>query len=216
MRTAIIEKEELVERLEKRFGKNEPIFMKDIMEEWTEYSESRVYQLIRALCEDGTLKKGIQGVYYLPENAVWREGTLYLDTMKIVERRYVRYNGKVFGYYSGQTLMNWAGFSNQVPNTREIVTMNETTRVRTVMIDGFKVILRRAKIEINEKNACVMQLLEIFNQYDKPLAKYQRDNLISLVDGKIEEGILMECAKCFQKRALQNFKNSEVYSVLAQ
>jgi hypothetical protein len=214
MRRAIVEKEELIRRLEKRFGKTEPIFMEDIVKVWKEYSLPRIFQLIREFCEDGTLMKKIPGVYYFPEEVEYWEGVLSLDTMSIVERRYLKYGGKVFGYYSGQTLMNMVGLSNQVPNTDEIVTVNETTRVRTITINGFKVILRRAKIKINEKNAPVMQLLEIFNQYDRPLANYQRENLIALVGGKIDENILTECAKCFPKRALENFKRAGLYDVL--
>ena len=216
MRRATVGKEKLVKRLEKRFGRTEPIFLKEIIETWSEYSRPRVLQLIKELCDEGRLVKDVPGVYYLPEKAIWWEGTFSLSTMKIVERRYLEDGGKVFGYYSGQTLMNMVGLSNQVPNADEIVTTKEATRVRTVTIDGFKVILRRAKIDINEKNAPVMQLLEIFNRYDEPLAKYQQDNLIALARGKIDEGVLTECAKCFPRRALQNFKKSEVYDVLAQ
>jgi len=216
MRRPIVGKKELVKRLEKRFGKTEPIFTEDIMEAWSEYSRPRVFQLIKELCDDGALMRDIPGVYYFPEEAVLWEGTLSLDTMKIVERRFLGDKGKVFGYYSGQTLMNMVGLSNQVPNTPEIVTVNEATRVRTITIDGFKVKLRRAKIKIDAKNAPIMQLLEIFNQYDKPLARYQQEILIALACGKIDEKVLMECAKCFPKRALENLKKSEVYDVLAQ
>ena len=216
MRRAKVVTEDLVYRLEKRFGKNEPIFMEDIVETWSEYSRSSVYNLIKTLCDEGTLIKKIPGVYYFPKEAVYWEGTLSLDTMKIVERRYLMYRGKVFGYYSGQTLMNMVGLSNQVPNTEEIVTMNEAAGRRTVTINGFKYILRRAKIKINEKNAPVMQLLEIFNQYDQPLAEYQQDNLIALARGKIDRDVLTECAKCFPRRALQNLKRSGIYDVLAQ
>ena len=215
MRRAKAGLDELAERLEKRFGINEPIFIKDIMKTWSEYSQSSVYKLVGALCDEGTLKKKVPGVYYFPKEAVWG-GEFSLETMKIVERRYLRYNGKVFGYYSGQTLMNMVGLSNQVPNTEEIVTMNESTRRRTVTINGFRYTLRRAKIEINEKNAPVMQLLEIFDQYDEPLARYQKDNLIALARGKIDKDVLTECAKCFPRRALQNLKRSGVYDVLAQ
>ena len=214
MRTATIEKEKLVKRLERKFGKGEPIFTKEIVALWSEYSRARVFQLIKILCDDGTLMKDIRGTYYFPEEAFWG-GTWSLETGKIIEKRYLRVNGKIIGYYSGMTLMNAAGFSNQVPNTPEIVTMNESAKVRWVNIGKARVILRRAKIKITEKNAPVMQLLEIFNQYDKPLAKYQKENLISLVGGKIDENMLKECAKCFPKRALENFKKSEVYDVLA-
>jgi len=216
MRRAKAGLDELAERLEKRFGINEPIFIKDIMKTWSEYSQSSVYKLVGALCDEGTLKKKVPGVYYFPKEAVLWEGSLSLDTMKIVERKYLRYRGKVFGYYSGQTLMNMVGLSNQVPNTEEIVTMNESTRRRTVTINGFKYILRRSKIDINEKNAPVMQLLEIFNRYDGAVTKYQRENLISLTGGGIDANVLAECAKCFPKRALENLKRSGMYEVLAQ
>jgi len=216
MRKANVMPEKLVERLEKRFGRGEPIFMKDIMKSWSEYSESNVYKIIKTLCDNGILLKDTPGVYFLPKKTVWIEGEFSLDTMKIVERRYVSDKGKVFGYYSGFFLMNQAGFSNQVPNIREIVTTKETTSVRTVTINGFKVKLRRAKININDKNAPVMQLLEIFNRYEGPVTGYQRDNLISLTGGKVDPTLLAECAKCFPKRALENLKRSGMYEVLAQ
>jgi hypothetical protein len=216
MRQAAVKKSVLIKRLQKLYGMNEPIFTEDIIKAWSEYSRPRVFQLIKELCEGRVLMKDVKGVYYFPVEAEWREGTLFLDTMKIIERRYLKYRGKVLGYYSGQTLMNMVGLSNQVPNTPEIVTMNETTRVRTVTVDGFNVILRRAKIKINEKNAPVMQLLEIFKDYNKPLVKYQRDNLIALAGDKIDEDILTECAKCFPKRALANLKSSGLYEVLAE
>jgi hypothetical protein len=211
-----VSKEELAERLEKRFGRNEPIFIKDVMEEWSEYSRPRVFQLLRGMCGDGTLMKDIPGVYYFPEEAGWRDGTLFLDTTKIIKRRYLKENGKVIGYYSGLTLMNIAGFSNQVPNIREIVTTNESTRKRWIKVGKTRVILRRSKTKINEKNAPVMQLLEIFKRYSKRLDKPQQDNLIALTGGKVDMKILTECAKCFPKRALDNFRNSEVYNVLTR
>jgi len=215
MRQANIGKEELIERLEERFGRNEPIFIKEILDAWNDYSRPRVFQIIKTLCDDGMLIKDVPGVYYLPKDAFWG-GVLSLDTMKIVEKRYVKADGKVTGYYSGQTLMNMVGLSNQVPNADEIVTVNEATRVRTISIGKAHFILRRAKIRIDEKNAPVMQLLEIFNRYDKPLALYQQENVIALVGGRLDEDVLTECAKCFPKRALQNLKKSEVYHVLTQ
>ena len=216
MRTANISREELAQRLERRFGRNEPIFLKEITEAWSEYSRSRVFRLIRELCDEGTLMKDIPGVYYFPVDAEYRPGILLLDTMKIVEKRYIKAEGKTFGYYSGFFLMNQAGFSNQVPNTREIVTIKESASVRTVMVDGFKVILRRAKIDINEKNAPVMQLLEIFKRYDRLLERYQQENLILLTGGRIDKDTMAECAKCFPKRALENFKRSGMYDVLVR
>jgi len=215
MRKALVEKEKLLRRLEKRFGVNEPIFTNEIMAQWSEYSRARVFQLIKILCEDGSLMRKIPGVYYLPKEAFWG-GTWSLDTGKIIEKRYLESNGKVIGYYSGLTLMNKVGLSNQVPFTDDIVTMNETTTVRWVNVGKARVILRRARIKINEQNAPVMQVLEIFNRYNGPLAKYQQDNIIGLVGGKIDPKILTECAKRFPKRALENFKRSGAYDLLVK
>ena len=207
-------RERLAKRLEKRFGKNEPIFMKEIIEAWSEYSESSVYKTVRELCEDGMLMKKVPGVYYIPEETAYGEGELSLDTMTVVEKRYIKNGGKVLGYYSGQTLMNKMGLSDLVPDTDEIVTVNETTTVRTVMIDGSKVKLRRAKIKINEKNAPVMQLLEIFNRYDGPLTEQQRDDIAAMAGGKIDKDVLKECAKYFPRLALQNLRNSGLFKIL--
>jgi len=207
-------RERLAKRLEKRFGRNTPIFMKEIIDAWSEYSESSVYKTVRELCEDGTLVKKVPGVYYLPEEDAYWEGELSLDTMTVVEKRYIKDGRKLLGYYSGQTLMNKVGLSDQAPDTDEIVTVNETTKVRIVTIGGSKVKLRRAKIEIDEKNAPVMQLLEIFNRYDRSLTEQQRDNIVAMAGGKIDRDVLKECARYFPRRAWLNLKRSGLLEIL--
>lgn len=212
MRTALVEKPELIARLKNEFGVGEPIFVSEILEAWSEYSRPRVFRLIKEFCESGEIIKYTMGVYYFPKKTFWG-GVSTLDPTKIAEKRYLKSDGRVFGYYSGLTLLNMAGFSNQVPNIREIVTMGETTKVREVSIGKARFILRSAKTEITNENAPIFQLLEIFNKVDNPLEKYQKDNLLMLTGGKINEKTLYECAKYFPKRALQNFNKSEMKHV---
>ncbi|MCL1904668.1 MAG: hypothetical protein FWG19_00910 [Methanomassiliicoccaceae archaeon] len=216
MRKPVIKKKELIARLKKRFNVGEPIFTEDIMKAWSEYSRTRVFQLLKEFCNDGSITKYSTGIYYFQKTAFWG-APLSLNPEDIAKKKYISNNGETIGYYSGLTLLNWIGLLNQVPNTPEIVTVNEKTRVRDVMIGKRRFVVRRAKIRITKKNAPVLQLLEIFNRYDKKLARYQIENLLALIDNKnIDPKILKECAKCFPKRALENLKRSEIGYVASQ
>ena len=215
MRPSNIEKAELIARLKKQFNTNEPIFTEEILAAWSDYSRPRVFQLLKELCDEGAITKYTLGVYYFSELTFWGAQSS-LSATKVAEKRYVRANGQVFGYYSGLTLLNMVGLTNQVPNTREIVTVNETTRVREVIIGKRRFLVRRAKTEITDENAPVLQMLEIFNVFDRPLEKYQAENILALAGGRrIDKRLITECAKYYPKRALQNFRNSEIGYVFA-
>jgi len=214
MRTPDIERTELISRLKEEFGNNEPIFTKEIVVSWKEYSRPRVFQLLKELCNDGTIVKYSMGIYYFPELSFWGE-FLPLDAVKVAEKRYMRADGKVFGYYSGLTLLNMVGLTNQVPNIREIVTTNETTRVREVTIGKAEFRIRRSRAKITGENAPLLQILDIFNRTDGPLERYQTDNILALIGNRIDRAILDECSKCFPKRAMKNLKNSEIGYLVA-
>lgn len=215
MRPNNTDKTELVARLKKQFGISEPIFTEEILAAWSDYSRPRVFQLLKELCENGAITKYALGVYYFSEPTPWGTQSA-LSADKVAEKRYLQANGKIFGYYSGLTLMNMVGLTNQVPNTREIVTVNETTRVREVTIGKRRFLVRRAKTDITSENAPVMQMLEIFNVYDIPLERYQAENILALVGGRrIDKSLVYECAKYYPKRALQNLRKSEIGYVIA-
>lgn len=215
MRPRNIEKKELTARLKNQFNINEPIFTEEILASWSEYSRPRVFQILKELCAEGEIVRYALGVYYFPElTFLGTQGSL--SATKVAEKRYVRANNKTFGYYSGLTLLNMVGLTNQVPNMREIVTTNETTRVREVNIGRRRFLVRRAKAKITEENAPALQMLEIFNAYNKPLENYQIENILALAgDKQINKKLIYECAKYFPKRALQNLKKSEISYVLA-
>lgn len=215
MRPNNIEKAELVDRLKRQFNINEPIFTEEILAAWGDYSRPRVFQLLKELCESGGIVKYTLGVYYFPKIAFWGDA-LSLDPVKVAEKRYLQSNGQIFGYYSGLTLLNMVGLTNQVPNTREIVTTKETTIVRNVYIGERRFLVRRAKTEITDRNAPVLQMLEIFSEIDKPLEKYQADNILALLgNGCIDKRLVTECAKYYPKRALQNLIKSDIVYAFA-
>jgi len=215
MRTPDVDRTELISRLIKEFGNGEPIFTKEILLSWKEYSRPRVFQLLKELCCDGTIVKYAKGVYYFPEMSFWN-APLPLDAVKVAEKRYLKADGKMFGYYSGMTLLNMVGLTDQVPNTREIVTMNETTRVREIVIGKAEFRIRRSKTRITEENTPLLQILDIFDRTDGPLERYQTDNILALIgNGRIDRTLLYECAKYFPKRALKNLMDSEIGYLVA-
>jgi len=204
MRPQNIDRTELITRLKEEFGVNEPIFIKEIFNSWKDYSQSRVFQLLKGFCSEGVISKHSKGVYYFSETA-FCGGPAGLPAFKVAEKRYMNADGKTFGYYSGLTLQNMIGLTNQVPNTREIVTTNETTRVREVTIGKFYFRIRRSKLQITEENAPLLQVLEIFNKTDGPLVRYQKENILALIGkDRIDKELLLECAEHFPKRALKN------------
>jgi len=215
MRAPNVESTELIKRLKGEFGSNEPIFTEEILSIWSEYSRPRVFQLLKELCTSGKIAKYALGIYYFPEPSFWG-APLPLDAVKVAEKWYLKADGKILGYYSGLTLLNMTGFTNQVPNVREIVTMKETTRVREIKIGKTRFLIRRAKMSITEENVPLFQILEIFDRIDGPLERYQSDNMVSLLnDGRIDAKLLDECAKCFPKRALKNLKKTEIGYLVA-
>ncbi len=96
----------------------EPIFFSDIEIEGV--SKSAVNQQMRRLCEEKKLEKYEHGVYYIPPKS--RLNSLVGINADIVARyKYIERNGKVQGFYSGNSFANQLGISAQIPNKVEIV-----------------------------------------------------------------------------------------------
>jgi hypothetical protein len=75
--------------------------------------------------------------------------------------------GKRVGFYSGYTLANRLGLSTQVPFKEEITSNYAPAQVREISIKNRKYVIRRPAIEITEKNAYALQLLDCLKDIDK-------------------------------------------------
>lgn len=155
MKESIIKiKDKLVER----FGYDTPIFTEDIMSELNEYSQSRVAQLIREMTVAGLISKYIKGVYYFPTMTELGKPSV-LGFRQVIEKKYIQDGESVFGYFAGLSLLNSLGLTTQVPNTLEIVTTKESTRVREINIRNSKLILRKARVNITKDNVTLWHYL---------------------------------------------------------
>lgn len=206
---------ELVKCLKSQYGENTPIFFEDIANVCSGYTRGRVYQLIDAAMNSGLLAKAGYDCYYIPTTTPF--GKSLLNPRKIIEKKYISNNGKVYGFYTGISLLNSFGITTQMPNVIEVFTNNEATKSRRVTINNQTIIVKRARTTINSANYKEMMLLELFNLADarsidvqatQKIVDYMKKNNISI------QGI-MKYAEFVPARAIKNFMSSEVQNAFA-
>ena len=86
-----------------------------------------------------------------------------LSPYKVIKRRFLTDGENVYGYLSGISLLNQSGLSAQVPNILELVTNNESTRVRDIQIGNQRVRVRRSRTTITKENAKALQFLDLMS-----------------------------------------------------
>ena len=206
---------ELVNCLKTQYGENTPIFFEDIANVCSGYTRGRVYQLIDAAMNSGLLAKAGYDCYYVPTTTPF--GKSLLNPRKIIEKKYISNNGKVYGFYTGISLLNSFGITTQMPNVIEVFTNNEATKSRRVTINNQTIIVKRARTTINSANYKEIMLLELFNLADarsidvqatQKIVDYMKKNNISI------QGI-MKYAEFVPARAIKNFMSSEVQNAFA-
>ncbi|MDR2202145.1 MAG: hypothetical protein LBP26_05220, partial [Clostridiales bacterium] len=99
-----------INKLIKRYGYNSPVFTEEILAAWNGYSRPWIFRLLKEAVKSGLLKKYSYGVYYIPL-PVSLGGASALSPRAVMEKRYIRFNGAVYGYYSGLALLNGLGLS---------------------------------------------------------------------------------------------------------
>lgn len=148
----------------------EPIFIAELAADG-KYSYNSIKSMLSKYVKKGFLKRYCQGVYFRYQKTEFGDSCIDFD--KLLERKYIK-NGDedVFGYYSGITLLNQCGLTTQVPNTREIVSNNETSIKRTVNLSGHEVIVRKSRFKIDKDNYKYYQFMNIMRY----LSDYQIDD----------------------------------------
>ena len=206
----------LQERLIDSYGYDKPIFTKEIMLVWAEFSPVRVAQLIKEMTEKGLLTKYIKGVYYISTiTALGRPS--YLGFRQVVEKKYIENGDDVYGYYGGLSLLNSMGLTTQVPSVLEIVTAKESTRVRQVRIRNSKVILRKARTVINKENVYALAFLEALNEKREGFNKEEIESLKRFVKYRaVNQKDVFDNAKFFPGKTVKRLIDIGVDYVFAQ
>ncbi len=207
----------MIERLKKKFGVNQPIFTSEILEEMSEYSRPRVFQLLKKAEQEQTLMKFDKGVYYIPTET--RYGKSLISVEQVVKKKYITDKGNVFGIYGGlQMRLNFL-LTYQVPTAIEVVTNNETMWVRETKLNNRSIILRKSRLPITKENADAYTLLELFTDMD--MRKYREDiavqrEVIGFVRDRIIKGKdVYAIVGVFPAKTTRNLMESGIINELA-
>lgn len=203
---------EIVQDLEKKYGYNEPILLNEINIEGMK--EVYIRQVFTRLVKRKKLERFGQGIYYIPK--ITPLGISKLSAKKVYERKYISNGRNVYGFYAGLTLENAIGLTAQVPNVVEIVTNNEGSRLREVMVGNQRVRLRKSSVKVTEQNARILQLLDLMNRVNlKDMSEESKYNLRSFVrEQKLNRDEIFSYITNFPSRAAKNMIESGVISEL--
>lgn len=206
-----------IERLKEKFNINEPIFTSEILKMFSEFSRGYIFRLIDNAEKKGEIINFDSGVYYIPRKSMIGISTITAED--VVNKKYISYNGLVYGVYSGLNLQNKFSVTTQMPNVIEIVTNNETMRCREIKIDGRTVIVRKSRCKIDSSNAkayTVLQLLseigrikDMDDEVKESITKYISDNNVKNAD-------LFSLAKFFPAQTTKNLIYSGVLNDFTQ
>lgn len=128
-------------------------------------------------------------------------------------------NGKIFGIYGRLVIELNFLLSNQVPNTIEVITNNETRRVREIKIRNRRVILRKSRCPITNDNYKAYTIMELFSNMD--LRQYREDmtarnEIIKYLQSeRIAQQDLFALAPVFPAQTMKNLAESRLLNEIA-
>ncbi len=207
----------VVERLKSKFGVNQPIFTSEILEEMSEYSRPRVFQLLKIVEQEQMLIKFDRGVYYIPTET--RYGKSLISVEQVIKKKYLSDKGDVFGIYGGLQMQQNFMLTYQVPTVIEVVTNNETMWMRKIKIKNRSIILRKSRFPITRDNVDAYTILELFSNMD--MRKYfddtsvQREIVGFIKDRAIKAKDVYALAGAFPSKTIRNIMESGIINEFA-
>lgn len=202
-----------VDKLKKDYGLNNPIRANDILSSFSQFTKAYVFRLVNAAIEKKKLTKYSRGVYYIPKETIF--GPSSITSNMVIQNRYIHDGDNIIGVYSGLTLLNMFSVITQVPMVTEIVSNRETTRKRTITIEGFSFVLRKSRFTITKKNYNYYTILQLFTNLKTPdLLNEESKTIIVqyLKKNKIDQSELLRLALAFPAKTMKNLVGSGVLS----
>ena len=174
--------ETLYEYLLDNYKENEPIFLVDIQIDGM--TRTNVRQQVKKLADTGKVRRFDNGIYFLPKKTIFKSGS-QLAPEKVLECKYLRDKDKRCGYVSGLMFFNQMGLTTQIPMMYEVVSNKATNDYRETSLAKSRVIVRKPKVPITEKNYKVLQFLDMLKDvdvYSEVTGKQLQDRLYRYMD----------------------------------
>ena len=172
----------LYEYLLDNYKENEPIFLADLQIDGM--TRTNVRQQIKKLADTGKVKRFDNGIYFLPQKTIFKSGS-QLAPEKVLECKYLRDKDKRCGYVSGLMFFNQMGLTTQIPMMYEVVSNKATNDYRETSLAKSRVIVRKPKVPVTEKNYKVLQFLDMLKDvevYSEVTGKQLQDRLYRYMD----------------------------------
>ena len=174
--------ETLYEYLLDNYKENEPIFLADLQVDGM--TRTNVLQQIKKLTDTGKVKRFDNGIYFLPKKTIFKSGS-QLAPEKVLECKYLRDKDERCGYVSGLMFFNQMGLTTQVPMMYEVVSNKATNDYRETSLAKSRVIVRKPKVPVTEKNYKALQFLDMLKDvdvYSEVTGKPLQDRLYRYMD----------------------------------
>ena len=174
--------ETLYEYLLDNYKENEPIFLADLQVDGM--TRTNVRQQIKKLTDTGKVKRFDNGIYFLPQKTIFKSSS-QLAPEKVLECKYLRDKDERCGYVSGLMFFNQMGLTTQVPMMYEVVSNKATNDYRETSLAKSRVIVRKPKVPVTEKNYKALQFLDMLKDvdvYSEVTGKPLQDRLYRYMD----------------------------------
>lgn len=202
----------LYETLLEKYGYNEPILTNEI--QFNNYSKPWIYKELNRLCDNNQIKRFEKGIYYIPKQTPF--GSSVLNPSKVVEKKYIKSDNEIFGYYSGCYLLNFLGISNQVPNVIEVYSNNESSKMRDIKVGTQNVRVRKSRVNITKENAAVLTFLELMNTVDVDALDEEKKQIIIefIAESNVSRRDITKYSPSYPDKAMRAMIESEmIYNV---
>ena len=200
-----------VQELRNNFRFNEPIFTDEILKVFSSYSRAQVFRYVDIAKEDNVLVQYDTGIYFMPTITFFGQSIITAD--EIVEKKYLKNNGNVYGIYSGIALLNGFHATTQLAAAPIIVTNKESSKKRVIYIKNRRFILKKSRCKITSDNYIAYTILEFFNEIDtnEKISKYTVNTIVKFMKEKNLDILqLSNLAQYFPSKAIKNLMRSGV------
>ena len=195
----------LYDTLLNEYGYDNPFLFDEI--KISDYSLPWLKKEISKYIVENKIVRYERGLYYIPSKTIF--GNSSLNPRKVLEKKFLDNNS---GYYSGISFANYIGVTTQMPNVIEIYTNNERSKIREIVINNIKVVLRKSRVNITKDNINVLSFLELMNSFSPVFYQGERKQLI--INYIKEKGItrkqITEYAPYFPDKVMRNLIQTEI------
>ena len=202
-----------LERLKTKFNINEPIFAEEILAAFPEYTRAYIFRIIDKAKKEGDIAQFSTGVYYIPKKTVLGLSTITAED--VVRKKYITNESDIYGVYGGVVLQNAFSSTTQRAVCPEIITNNEATRRREIILDGMRFVLRKSRCKIDKQNARAYTVLQLIDE-EEELSDITKQRVVEFLKaGSVDVKQLTELSLAFPGRTLKKLIRSGILDEIA-